>query len=411
MRFFFADSQDQVDPGFDFVTEEYTTGRLGQRDDVYPHEYFDEAPYDGILVSRAVVGDASLTGKYTTAQAMRFRRDGADRFLRYDPTQQNGDLMGDCGAFSYADLPEPPYQVDEMVDYYADARFTLAVSIDHVIFGYDESLDGPNLFGSMIPVEWMRRFELTLSIAEKFRERCIEVQAPFRPVGVAQGWSPQSYADSTRRLVDMGYDYVALGGLVPLKVPQIHRVVDAVRQVSPSVDLHLFGFTKADDVQDFVKYRIASIDSTSPLLRAFKDGKRNYFNGDRWYTAIRVPQVDENRHFKQAILAGHKDQRRLRTLEQHALVSLRAYDREMATLETTMEAVEAYSREFSDNPPIAAYRETLLERPWSQCPCKVCREVGIEVVTFRGSNRNRRRGFHNLWAFHRKLQSVRMVNI
>ncbi len=409
MRFFFADSIDQIDPGFNFVTEEFSLGRSVQRDDAYPHEFFQEPPYDGILVSRAIVGDESSKGKYTTAQAMRFRRDGAEKFLRYNTSLQNGDLMGDCGAFSYSGLEEPPYRVEEMVDYYSEARFTLAVSIDHVIFGYDERFDGPNLFESMIPNEWARRYELTLSIAERFLEQTLKSDAPFRPVGVAQGWSPQSYAESTRRLVNMGYDYVALGGLVPLKVGQIHRVVDAVRQVSPNVDLHLFGFTKADHVHEFVQYKIASLDSTSPMLRAFKDGKRNYYTGSRWYTAIRVPQVDENLRFKRAILAGQKDQRRLRNLEKNTLTTLRAFDSGIESLQNTLEALEEYATEFCDSPPMAAYRETLSERPWSQCQCKVCREIGIDVVIFRGSNRNRRRGFHNLWTFHEKLKKIRMV--
>jgi len=406
MKFFFADSQDHVDPHFDFVRDAYHPARYVQRDDVYPHEYFEEPPYDGMLVSRAIVGDDGFKGKYTTAQAIRFRRDGADRFLRYE-----GALMGDCGAFSYINLPNPPYQVDEIVDYYADCHFTLAVSIDHVILGYDESADSPSLFNAMLPPEWVRRFDLTLELAAKFHKRCREVAAPFRPVGVAQGWSPNSYAEAARRLIDMGYDYVALGGMVPLKKEQIHQIVDRVRQVSPSVDLHLFGFTKADSVQEFTKYGIASLDSTSPMLRAFKDGKSNYFNGDRWYTAIRVPQADENRKFKQAILAGHKDQRRLRTLEQEALNGLRSYDRRESSLDKTLSAVEAYGGEFSEHPPMAAYREVLEDRPWSSCPCKVCRDVGIEVILFRGSNRNRRRGFHNLWAFHRKLQGVRMATV
>jgi hypothetical protein len=53
MKFFFADSHDFIDPGFDFDSEEYTEGRRAQHDDVYPHEYFERAPYDGMLISRA----------------------------------------------------------------------------------------------------------------------------------------------------------------------------------------------------------------------------------------------------------------------------------------------------------------------------------------------------------------------
>src|SRR5688500_8115954 len=133
MRFFFADSQDYVDPRFDFERDEYHPDRQVQRDDLYAHEYFDPPPYDGILVSKAVVGDERRHGKYTTAQSIRFRRDGAAAFLRYA-----GPIMGDCGAFSYIKEPEPPYEVPEIVEYYVDCGFTHAVSIDHVILAYQE---------------------------------------------------------------------------------------------------------------------------------------------------------------------------------------------------------------------------------------------------------------------------------
>jgi len=50
------------------------------------------------------------------------------------------------------------------------------------------------------------------------------------------------------------------------------------------------------------------------------------------------------------------------------------------------------------------YRRTLKDRPWTRCDCGVCRGVGVEVVIFRGNNRNRRRGFHNVRDFYRNLK-------
>src|SRR5262249_3918959 len=146
MQFFFADSQDYIDPGYDFSRDQYSLNRQAQRDDLYAHEYYETPPYDGILVSRATVGDERWKGKYSTAQSIRFRREGAHAYLRYDPMHFNGILMGDCGAFSYVREANPPYTVPEMVDYYADCGFTHAVSIDHVILGYNEQLDEPSLF-------------------------------------------------------------------------------------------------------------------------------------------------------------------------------------------------------------------------------------------------------------------------
>ena len=50
------------------------------------------------------------------------------------------------------------------------------------------------------------------------------------------------------------------------------------------------------------------------------------------------------------------------------------------------------------------YREVLADRPWKDCPCNICRKIGIHVVLFRGAERNKRRGFHNLYIFYRQLQ-------
>ena len=50
-----------------------------------------------------------------------------------------------------------------------------------------------------------------------------------------------------------------------------------------------------------------------------------------------------------------------------------------------------------------AYRELLQQAPWKTCPCGICEKAGINVAIFRGSERNKRRGFHNLYAFRQRL--------
>ena len=47
MKFFFPDSQDQIDPSFDFTTEQRSIYRVRQRDDRYAHEALQAAPFDG----------------------------------------------------------------------------------------------------------------------------------------------------------------------------------------------------------------------------------------------------------------------------------------------------------------------------------------------------------------------------
>ena len=51
-------------------------------------------------------------------------------------------------------------------------------------------------------------------------------------------------------------------------------------------------------------------------------------------------------------------------------------------------------------------RRTLDDRPWEKCGCAICKQSGIEVILFRGNNRNRRRGFHNTHVFHQLMQDI-----
>lgn len=103
-------------------------------------------------------------------------------------------------------------------------------------------------------------------------------------------------AQAAKELEDMGYQYLAIGGLVPLKVEQIHEVLVAIRAaIKPETNIHLLGFAKAERIDEFTNYGITSFDSTSPLIRAFKDAKANYYleNGTSklsYYTAIRIPR-------------------------------------------------------------------------------------------------------------------------
>ena len=86
MKFLYADSLDYVDPRYDFMTDRSPADREAHWDDVYPHEILGYAPYDGLLVSHAIV----MSGKYTLPQAMRFRLVGAREFLRFPEKKYPG---------------------------------------------------------------------------------------------------------------------------------------------------------------------------------------------------------------------------------------------------------------------------------------------------------------------------------
>jgi hypothetical protein len=66
--FLFPDSQDQVDPSYDFSRDSSSLDRVRQRDDRYAHEAISPALYDGILLSKALVDGKG--SKYTFAQRL-----------------------------------------------------------------------------------------------------------------------------------------------------------------------------------------------------------------------------------------------------------------------------------------------------------------------------------------------------
>ncbi|MFD1188701.1 hypothetical protein ACFQ2O_21010, partial [Pontibacter rugosus] len=52
------------------------------------------------------------------------------------------------------------------------------------------------------------------------------------------------------------------------------------------------------------------------------------------------------------------------------------------------------------------YKKTLQAKPWQQCKCDICKKDGVDVIIFRGNNRNRRRGFHNTYVFYSLLKRI-----
>src|SRR5262249_5707528 len=165
MKFFFPDSQDQIDPGFDMLTEERSPLRVRQRDDLYLHEALRTHVIDGLLVSKAIVdGEPGAAGKYTMAHRHRLYRQGGRQVFRLAAAAGPGVApMGDCGACSYVRDEAPPYTPDQVIDFYSECGFDLGSSVDHVILGYDPAADTNP--GHQQIQEWAARQQLTLDLA------------------------------------------------------------------------------------------------------------------------------------------------------------------------------------------------------------------------------------------------------
>lgn len=400
MKFYFPDSQDQVSPTYDFIHDEHSPLRVRQRDDKYAHEVLTVPAYNGILVSKAIVdGSIKGVGKYSMPQRQRLYRLGVRGFFRLP---SDVETLGDCGAFNYVNEPVPPYTVHEVLDFYEQCGFDAGVSIDHIILGFRRDL-------SDAPDEWKERRRISLALAEDFKAAADARGSSLSLYGAAQGWDPASYADSVRQLQAMGYDRIALGGMVPLKTTDILAcllTIDRIR--APETQLHLLGITRIDAISEFETLGVTSFDSTSSFRQSFMDEKDNYHTMERTFAAIKVPQVDGNVSLKRAILSGRVSQRHAIDAERVSLQTLRAFDRGEASMDEALEAVVAYEdivgvkKSYRDQ-----YAETLGAAPWKRCACGLCGKHGIEMVIFRASERNKRRGFHNLSVLAEKMKRLR----
>lgn len=420
MKFLYADALDYVDPDYDFANDREARRRRLHADDEFPHEFLRKAPYDGLLISRAIVGDHIRKGKYSESQSMRFLREGARKFVRFPEAKYpNSIVMGDCGAFSYKNEERPPYSVDDTLEFYSNGQFTHGCSIDHIIFDFQDDRLPPS-------DDARRRRDITVDLAGKFFAASKQLGRKFTPVGVIQGWSPKSMARCGATLAKMGYRYIAVGGMVPLRMEQIHSALSSIREELPkSVALHLLGFGKIEALGELSQYGVASFDTTSPLTRAFKDGRKNYWlrnreGGFKYYTAVRIPQALGNDKVVRSARGGRVDQEHLIALEKLALEAVRGFAKRRVKLNTAVDTVLDYQRyalwdhklsnsenngHFESFRPI--YVRTLGDRPWEDCSCRVCKEIGVNALIFRSSNHNKRRGIHNLQVFHQHMLSLR----
>lgn len=431
MKFLYSDTQDYVNPNYDFINDCHEPGHKRYWDDKYAHEIVVPEPYDGLLMSmssiRQVAGVPSSKVRYSTAEEQRLLREGSRKFLRYNqPHHLDKMVMGDCGAFAYATLPKPAYSPQEVIDFYTDAEFTHGCSPDHIIFDCDLNNPSANDLIDMNKSDILDRYEITLKNAEEFLKINHFEDKPFEAIAPIQGWSPQSMAAAAVDLEKMGYEYLAVGGLVPLNMPTIHDILKTIRsQIKPETKIHLLGFAKANYIQDFTDYGITSFDSTSPLIKAFKDNKNNYFmpdgkGGIKFYTAIRIPQATKNYRLMQGIKMGILSTDQLINKERLALDTIRNFDNDLVSIEETLDIITDYHsylllesheghtpqqlRELEKTR--ALMKVTLEDKPWKNCACSICQNCGVEVIIFRGSNRNKRRGFHNLSIYHTYVQKI-----
>jgi hypothetical protein len=304
-------------------------------------------------------------------------------------------IMGDCGAFGYIMDDVPPYTTAEILDYYTRLGFDYGVSIDHLIVSATEA-------------QKQQRYELTIANAEEFLREHRRAGLNWEPIGAVQGWDPKSYAEAARQYVAMGYKYIGLGGLVRTNTNEIRRIMAEVHEVVPeTVAVHLFGIARAGALHELSRLGVRSVDSASLLRRAWLGAGQNYLTVDgAYYSAIRIPEAGKSFRAKRMVSEGRVTAEHAARLERESLTAVREFDAGRLSVEATLDALEEYDRLITpgrkETRPLL--RKVLEAAPWKDCPCDICRRDGVEVIIFRGNNRNRRRGFHNTFTFYGLVQ-------
>jgi len=387
LRYFIPEWDDLVDPDYDFERDEHSGGRGDWANEVYAHQMYEEPNYDGILVSRAVA-------EKSKKKNARINEMGVHRFLR---VPRDFPIMGDCGAFDYIEKDEPPYTTDDVIDYYTRLDFDFGVSVDHLVVRAFE-------------VQKHRRYELTIHNAEDFLKEHRKLGLRWEPIGAVQGWDPESYAAAVAKYQKMGYRSIALGGLVRSSTKEITSVLEEIKPVlKAETRMHLFGIARPEALGRFADFGVTSVDSASHLRRAWLVARDNYFTleGNR-FSAIRIPDVNKSFRAKRSVKEGRASREEVAKFEKHALQSIRAFDKGEMGLEAVLDVVTEYDAMIAEGRGgmREEYRRTLEAKPWRHCPCSICKQWGVEVMIFRGNNRNRRRGFHNTYVFYRLMQQT-----
>ena len=409
IKYVMPDWDDYLDTGFDFVHDTFSTSEDGVANKSYLHEIMgDDTPYDGILVSLNQIDKKKGALK-------KYGISGADKTIReIMRIPDHIQVIGDCGAFSYKDKDEPSIDPIKAAKLYNDYGFDIGASVDHMIVDEISIInnEGKQEKKALTDQEKEARVQLTVDNARVFINEVRDKGYHFTPMGSIQARTPQEYAHVFDMYINMGYRQVALGSLIPKDDETIRSIItevgghyrrlpDCIRR---DVGIHLFGILRPSLFEIYAENGVASFDSASYFRKAWLKSDRNYLGSNgTWYAAIRVPQSALPRNRNTLIKAKH-DIKEVEALERTVLTILNDFN-ENSNIETTLNTIIKYDSFFertsgSGEKLRESYRQVLTDRPWEQCECSICRQIGIHALIFRGYNRNKRRGFHNTYVFY-----------
>ena len=420
MMFFLPDWEDRIDPGYSLNDDKYSEAHKSNpyANDLYAHQiYRENPPYDGILVSLSNYR-SKLRLKEDSTGRLSIRGFNDIREYLKIPISSKLEVMGDSGAFSYVTEKTPPqpfFSIENAANIYNNLNFKFGVSVDHIAAD-SYLITGKNGKRKRVkrPMSEKKfRVNITLKNNLQFYQYHKKERLNFIPVGVAQGFDENSYRKSVHKIIAMGYDHIALGGLIQYTDAFIIRILKEIKPLVRGVDIHLFGVLRPEKLSTFQDLGVTSFDSASYLRKSWLRSGQNYLTKDStWYTALRVPYRNNSNILARAKGLGIPEQK-LETLEIGALEAIHAYADGHSTIEKTLESVLEYDkillRNSEDERNLEEkYKRTLLDKPWEKCDCSICSSLGVDVMIFRGTHRNKQRGFHNNWVFRNQIMPYKL---
>lgn len=381
---------------------------------VYAHEACgDRTPFDGLLLSLAHlhIGKGALHRHSNEL-------DSRVRIRQHMRIPDNKLLFGDCGAFSYAAETRPPFSPTRAAELYHKFGFDIGASVDHIPLPEIpvQHEDGSVTKKRLSLATRRARMFLTRDNAEEFIRVCRRRRYNFTPLGVIQGLDSNTYVNRLHDYLDMGYEHIALGGLVPRSDQDILEIVAAVRHAlqkrtrgsQKNIWIHLFGILRPKLQAHFRELGVSSFDSASYFRKAWLRSDQNYIapDGRKWYGTIRVP-ISTSKPMQAAAKRKNLSQEKLSAMEQNCLDAIATCATRPSRSSNVIRAINKYgpllTRRGEENHFAEKHALLLKDRPWENCSCPFCRSAGIQVVVFRGASRNKRRGLHNTWVFYHKI--------
>ncbi|ELY95132.1 queuine tRNA-ribosyltransferase tRNA-guanine transglycosylase [Natrialba hulunbeirensis JCM 10989] len=170
------------------------------------------------------------------------------------------------------------------------------------------------------------RYELTLRNAQEMYDLYQQQDYPFRLMVAIQGWNPDSYAAAAEDVLEIGYDYLGIGGVAGSPIHDVRTIVKGVgktvksfeREHNTRVDSHVFGFAKTEGFETIGRTGMTSFDSASMLRSAWTGGQNYRLDHDERYDAIRVRYPSSRDDLETAIETSLRGR--------GTLIALRAYD-------------------------------------------------------------------------------------